>query len=85
MRQSDRPTPQKMSFAEILDNVDVVELHMGIALGAIAALAVFIGLSYLTGSSAVASGLGLTAGLFVGYRVLLYTAQLPRKDSTDSK
>ena len=70
-------TPLKMSLGEMVNKVDFPEFLMIAGMGAVAALAGFIGLSYLTSSPAISSALGLAAGLFVGWRMLAMTASLP--------
>lgn len=75
---------KKMSLFEIMDKVDAPEFFLFTGIGLIAALASFIGLSYLTSSSVISSAVGLTLGVFVGYRLLLFAANSPPSKKADS-
>lgn len=70
-------TPPQMSMSEMANKVDTLEFLMIVGCGAVAALAGFIGLSYLTSSPVISSALGLTSGLFVSWQMFVMTANLP--------
>jgi len=72
---------KKMSFSEVLAEIDSTEFSTIVAVVVMVCLSVFVGLNYLTGSWVVSSALSVTFGLFFGSRELRRLAMVPRQNS----